>query len=484
LLASTVKSSGEVRVPTSELDKAIGRLEKSYALLRDDASKHFADWAAVRSAGDRVEFAEAIETENWRALDKAAHDRLAEHRKTLRDMLAERGRVKKQVVVGRQAEGVLEEHFVAPRTRPDWAQLRTGVEQELRSRGRSEAQVKRAIGRLSRLDSDDVVRPHKAAITSYMTELDQYARSCLPALIGAELAAAVARFNLDARRRSRTTPAVSKRDLRTTEQQIRRAQKGFYGDLAAGRFPEIDLPAGRQLDSRLLDALAAAAQLSSARNPKRTKSEAQLALRVGTLIRALLRHQAIRYVIAWIGSGEADSRLASEWLRSPAGRTFDSGWTPPAARKIADLAANPTGVAVGTPLTVEGSLGAVTIEHLADVPVSRAALRGSGGGEIWLTTKHRKADSAGMVEGCWVRASGLWVHDAPGAGGPALEISRVPYRELSSTSWSDWLTAELRRVYEPSTQGMATEWSWEAGRDGAGNQLRYKVWFAPERRGG
>jgi len=125
----------------------------------------------------------------------------------------------------------------------------------------------------------------------------------------------------------------------------------------------------------------------------------------------------------------------------------------------------------------------VTIRHVGEDPVATATLRGGArGSDVLVITKHQKFDSSGMVGGSSVEVSGQWEHRAREIAGPALRLGRRNLGELAAKSWSDWVTAELRRVFESIPEALTIRWSWQPGRDGAGNPLRYRVWFPEERR--
>jgi hypothetical protein len=205
-------------------------------------------------------------------------------------------------------------------------------------------------------------------------------------------------------------------------------------------------------------------------------------LLLGDALRALLRHAALSYRLAWLSAADPDSPDRVRWLRAAA-RPFPTAWLSPRERTLEALDTRPRSVANQSPVTLAGTLGPVTIRHIGFDPVSTANVRDrTGRFDVTVTAKHRKFDSSGMVGGSAVRVSGQWEHRAPETASPALRLGQRRLAELAVRSWSDWITAELREVFEPSPQALTMQWSWEPGRDGAGNPLRYGVWCPSERR--
>jgi hypothetical protein len=101
-----------------------------------------------------------------------------------------------------------------------------------------------------------------------------------------------------------------------------------------------------------------------------------------------------------------------------------------------------------------------------------------GTDSVTIALAHIKVDSGGIVPGAAVRLAGTWRASSKEArNAPALELDRRALAVLGKTNWSERMLREAQAIYTPVPHGLAAEWSWEPGVDGAGNQLRYATWF-------
>jgi hypothetical protein len=464
-----------------ELRRAVRKVQASYRLLGRAAKRGYSTWGRLRPQGDWPVYAAAIERQDWAALEKAARTVLARNRAVLRDLLAARRALTPHIAANAEVAAVFRKHFVPPRSRPEWPRAEQLLRRELRQRGRTAEQIERLITRLSSLDASTTPRRHLEVLRAHEVRLDGFARRAMAGLMGAHLAAAVGAFNRVARRTGpgRDAAAFARRAVRVVET----AERGFHRALRRGRIPAVPLGPGPGIARLLRKGAVSAARIAAARRGSRgTTSDDRAALLAGDALRTVLRHVALRYRLTWLGATDPDSPERMRWLRMAAQRPFPTGWKPPRERSVTTLAHRPRAVRDGTPVTLAGTLGPVTIRHIGQTPVSTATLRERArSSEIVVTAKHRKFDSSGMVGGSAVRVSGSWEHRAPETAGPALRLERQRLADLATRSWSDWVTAELRQVYESSPQALTIRWSWEPGRDGAGNPLRYRVWFPDER---
>jgi hypothetical protein len=464
-----------------ELQRAIGELQSSFRRL-GAVSRRYSAWSGIRAELDRPSYAVAIQRQDWDELANRSRSRRSAYERTANQLLALRRSLQSEYIVNGDAAAVYDEWYVPPRSRPDWAQLRGGVEAELRGRGRSRRQIGQAILQLQQLDEDTTVRIHRQRILDTESDLDQFYRRCLAGWIGAELAFRVAELNQHFRRgrRPRTDADTFVTD---TSAYVEATERSYFEQLRSGFIPSPDFPARGEALDRLGAAIRYAAAAARTRAVSQTASweAGPSALAVANSLRSLLRHVALRGQLRW-AAADVEASSSREWLRAAATRGFETAWQWPRLHTIASLADRRNRVPDGTQVSVQGILGQVQITHVADVPVTNALVRDLQGNEIAITTKHRKADSGGMVEGCYVRVSGNWSRRDPRLQRPAVELMRHRLTELSGTSWTDWVTLRLRGIYEASPEALSVEWTWQPGTDGAGNQLRYKQWFAEERR--
>lgn len=456
---------------STPVQSAIDDLQASYRRMRPTNTHH---WLAIRPQDDRPTYLKAIQRGAWSALELAGTQRRGRYLKLAGELLARREILRQQFVVNRSADEVLTAGFVPPRDRSDWPEMRRGLQAELRRRGASRTYIGRAVAKFIALDADELVRRHRETNRARGTQLDEVAEASFAGLMGAELAVCVAQLNIAAGAPSARLHK-SEAFFAATERALAADERQWYQDLRSGKVPTPSLTRPRKLVEQFERSLGYVGAIAAERrqNPE-DRELGRLALRGANLIRSLLRNLALRYALAWIGSDHPSSQAYQRWLRSVASRRFQSAFRMP--RRISARAAQR---ATGDELvSVEGLLGAVDIRHVDRVPISHAVLRDRG--TISLMTKHRKMDSGGMVKGAFVRVVGRPTRDR--AGNPELELVRRRYLDLAGSSWSDWATMQLRAIFEASPQGLATDWSWEPGVDGAGNQLRYKLWYVESRR--
>jgi hypothetical protein len=226
-------------------------------------------------------------------------------------------------------------------------------------------------------------------------------------------------------------------------------------------------------------ALAPAAILAA----KRRKPDAdftadgRLAMKFGDLIRDLLEAIAIGRYVAWTARWHGEAKVAQQLLSVAQELSLPSAYQAPPLVSISSLAANPA-AKDGQELSLEGVLGDVTIVHLRRKAISSAPVLDARGRSVTITIPYIKLDSGGMVPGSYVRIAGLWQKSSKEVNGaPALLIDRLNMGDLSRQSWSDWMRGHLHQIFQTVPHNLAASWSWEPGANGAGNSLRYGVWF-------
>jgi hypothetical protein len=461
-----------------DLKRALGRVKATYRALRATARRNYVRWGRLRSHGDWPDYVTAIEQEDWNDLARRARASLTRNQRALRQLLAERGALARRFAASAEIAVAYQKHSVAPRSRPDWDELRSRVVRGLRQRRIGPAASADLLARLESADASTVPRALLRGLRARDERLELFAQRATAAVMGAHLAQAVAALNLAARRGGRASAAAA--FARRTIRAVEAAERGFHRALSRGRVPSVSAGHEAKIERSLREAAAWAARVAAARRAGRAADD-RAALLLGDALRALLRHAALCYRLAWVGAADPDSPARTRWLRA-AGRPFPTAWRDPRERSLEALASRPRSVANRSAVTLVGTLGPVTIRHVGPDPVSTAVVSDrTGRFDVPVTAKHRKFDSSGMVGGSAVSVSGEWEHRAAETATPALRLGRRRLAELAVRSWSDWVTAELREVYEPTPQALTIRWSWEPGRDGAGNPLRYRVWCPEER---
>jgi hypothetical protein len=464
-----------------DLGQAVARTRRSYEALYKGSQRHRDQWTALRPQDDHVTYADLINDADWRGLARASASKLTAYGRVARQLVAYRELVGKQFELNRSLAPVFEREFVPPRARPDWHERSRALREDLHERGLSRRKVGTALKTYSSLRADTVTVEHRHALANAETEIAPFARRCFAGLMGAHLAGAVAEFNLAVKahvHEPRDAAGATKRTVAVLE----RTERGYWQTLQRERIPSVDLGPSADLRKRLSDATTYAAALAVQRKHDASTAEHRAALEAADAIRAVLRHYALRYQLHWAGSALAGSPELSEWWRG-ASHPFASAARPPRRGSVPALAARPRSVRAGTPLTIEGLLVGLAVRHPAGKAISIATVRDARGHEVTVAAKHRKLDSSGMVPGSFVRISGEWAKDIREIGKPALSVERLALNDLAEQSWTDWVTARMRGTYEPTPQAITAGWSWEPGVNGAGNPLRYRVWYEPERRG-
>jgi hypothetical protein len=455
------------------VSEAVDEIRTSYGVL---SGAPLGRWLTLDANDDRAAYAEAYSTLDWAQIAATAQERMQSWEALAQELLDHREAVVAQWTVNQDAAAVLDADFVAPSSRPDWTDVKSAVEAELTKRGDSPAAVARAIATLAALRSDGLTRPHRFALVARNHELDGLAARVFAGEAGARLAACVARFNQAA-----SAPAASTdpaQVLATASEAVDTAEDQLWQSLQGDAFPA-SFGSGPDVLDQAVDAAAAVA-LQREAAPADPQLGA-LAVSLGTLTRRLLLHASLRRRLEWIATDVAGSTVQHRWLQA-ARLPRPTAWAPPEAQPIETLADGPDAVPPGTRVSVAGLVGPVVIEHHGGVASSHTTLSDANGKSILVATRHRKLDSSGMVGGSYASVVGEWHPAASASGQPSLHLVRRRYLDLARQSWTDWVAEQLRASYEASPQGLATEWSWQPGSDGAGNQLRYAVWFAKGRR--
>ena len=454
----------------TKLGKAVKTLQASYRTL---ATLPLAKLRAARPLDDRIVYVKPIGGERWKALGKAATSRAKSYAKTTRALLAQRAKIRQQWQTNARVGKTIAKQFTPPNRLRDWRKRMDAVRAELKKRGMKAPQIDRALARLTALRGDKIVRHHVNTIENLSEHFDRLAERSVAGRMGAEIAARIADFNRSYRKPSGTTRGVAKFVSSTTKRVVA-IERDYYRSLKGGRTPALSTLNEPGLKTWLNDAVRHAAAVAAARTADRANPAlGKLALDVGKLLRRLLRHLALRETLRWIAADASAAPAQREWQKAAAGLAFDKPAKAPREVSIAKLVRNPRSVRSGATIAVTGLVGPVTITHKAGSANSKASLSDADGHGIRIATKHRKMDSAGMVGGAYAAVVGEW---APARSGGTLHLIRTRYTDRAATSWTDWVTKRLRPVYEASPQGLATEWSWEPGADGAGNQLRYGLW--------
>jgi hypothetical protein len=441
------------------------------------------EWGRARPADLRFKYLGSILKGNWETLAGLARADLKARRVHLRGMRLSQDRAAALAAKMGYLAAYAKVFYAPFSKREDWPVLREKTKHLLMTHHVSPDEAAKMLADFETKERRPAWPGWFMRSTERIEALDRLARQELAATMGATLALAVARYNqhVGGNVHPTTDPRkVCKRIQAETDQ----AESDLYRALAAA-----DLPLAWAYATRLSRTAAAslmnsvlihsAAVAIKRRAGSDGPEEGRLALTCGNLTRQLLRAIALGQYVAWIASWPANAPLAREWLLAAGRLPFAANSKPCATAAVANLAARPA-TADGKLVTVEGKLGAVKIVHRKRKVISSAPVSDAKGKSITIAIPYCKLDSGGMVPGAYVEVSGTWQKQSKEVSGSALLIDRLSFGELGKRAWRDWATAQLAHVFAPVPHGLAASWSWEPGSDGAGNQLRYGVWFAEQ----
>jgi hypothetical protein len=426
------------------------------------------------SAAGRSAYVKVTRRDNWKRLESAA-SRIEARQGAMEVRLLRSARlIAQQRLAVSELEAKLRSASSPFSSRPEWLERREALRAELVRRGKPAPYIARAVREIGSSSGSQLIKGVERLIALRAGQVEAALGLCLRGRSGSRLAKCVADLNRNPAGVSSASTLL--RRASAIRARIRRREEAQHASLRKGRLPAVSGIATLQAD--LVKAVNGAAFLASARRSNPADERLGVAaLAVAGAIRALLRHLALCDVLAVISVAGRESESGKAWIKAAQQLPFESA--APAAKRIAlsDLARGPGGLRGGARIQTEGVIGPVKITHRAKKVISSAPILDSSGRGILIEAHHRKLDSAGMVEGAYARVVGEW----GGKKASSLLLTRRGYEEAAKRDWVGWVTLRLRSIYEASPQGLDTEWSWELGVDGAGNQLRYGLWAANDR---
>lgn len=423
----------------------------------------------------------AILAGRWNVVETEAVRQIKACSATLSAMASSQARSADACERSQELSTLLGADWIPPARRPDWEQVRVLLAGELARQGVDADAIERRVALVAGLSEASVAQAATRALESSTRHLDGIAYRNTACLMGATLAASVARFNQQMASTA-GVPAHLAQTLtewdataRQHEKQVWRALKsGDLGQAAAAADQSSGWASALVLD--VLPAHAAAIARERQAHPRRV-DDGLLAVHVGDTLRRLLLATALGRTVHWLAGWGASNPQVRQWMQAAASRGFAPVHAPPPGVQIATLLAHPLRFD-GKPVTVHGALGPVAVAHHGEKVVSSAPVADATGQSISAVLPYIKLDSGGLVGGCYARLSGVWQARSPeAAGGPALKIDRRSLGDEGKDSWIAWVEAALRPVMQAVPHALDVGWSWEAGPDGAANALRYGMWF-------
>jgi hypothetical protein len=438
------------------------------------------DWALLPGTDDQIRFLHEIQDENWQQLLEAGREVrearaeaiaiTASHEERLSSLWSQRSTAAKAA-----------RRLDIPSQLDEYDTIRESMEETLSEAGVSAEDIEKALAFLDDLDPAAVSRTFDTVVRQLTEELQSAMEEQLRSAMAATLAIAVARLNLaiDSPQTLENSPEtyadIVLTDLDARERELWRNLRAEDRFLTWGVARDLKEVAGRRL---LVGAVPHAAQLVTQRESDPNNAQLGIqALEMGNVIRRLLRGLALGLALESACRWPVDAPPFQFWTRlATRANRAGSAWRWPFRTTPANILSTATR-SEGRPRTVEGRVTSVTIRHRARKAISLVTIERDGS-SIDAVLGHIKADSGGLVPGSWCRVAGVWRNESSDAEGPALELQRMALRDLAQDGWHEAILVGLSAMYTPISHGLAAEWSWEPGIDGAGNQLRYGTWHS------
>lgn len=362
----------------------------------------------------------------------------------------------------------------------DWKAIRKSIVKHLVKKGKSEKKANEVAKRVETINENDVKNKISLVFENSINHLHHLTYLRLVSAMGSTLALCVARFNENAKNNSSLSGA--KAFCTQSEKKIAEAQKQVWtclkqNDIAALEIKSTDLT---KLAANLLmnKCLKYAAAISAKRRKKISDKieDDQLALQLGELIRLLLFSIALGKQTFLLSKSNEQSEQLKIWLGMAKKLPFNTQESKLKNTPISSINSKPK-TFENKFITIEGTIKKVTIKHRGRKAISSAQVTDEKGNSVTVVIPYIKLDSGGMVAGSYINISGVWKNNNKETEQSALLIDRLSLKELSKKSWLNWVKFELTSIFQTTPHALNAKWSWELGPDGAGNQLRYNMWY-------
>ena len=468
-------------IPQS-LRNSIKAMNEEIRKFRNADKDVLREWSKVNAIMQRPFYVKMIGDQDWDGLINFARNELSIRHSAVTTMEQRQEQVIALNKKIRKAVTFSNAIWIPLTKGEGWETINDQLKQELSKKNITSDKADGMINDILSIDIPEVANNATEASINTIKQLDHLACKQMTAFMGASFALAIARLNkpLEVETSLTLKPEVfckqAEKQLVSTETAIWESLR--KGDLVTSRSYSCIL--SQQAATMLMNG---SLQYVRAISKKRLSQscdfikDGRLAIRFGALVRSQLRAIALGHMVAWLSNWEENGPLTSNWLKSAKKLPFASKIKIPTLVPIASVAANPAKYD-GEELTIEGVLSSVKIMHRGRKVISSGEISDINGTSVKITIPYIKLDSGGMIPGAFVRISGTWQKESKEINGSALLISRYNFGELSKISWSDWATLQLRSIFEQVPNGLETTYSWEAGINGAGNPLRYGVWYS------
>jgi hypothetical protein len=429
-------------------------------------------WMRIRANAYRVAFAEHVSAESWSGLRTAARSQQRESSRALDAMMREQARLSPI------AAAVLNPPRAVVRAldvqhRPNWHTLRRHVQEEWEQAGVTGAELAERMQSLDATTAATTVAAVSAPVTHRVSHLDSLSVAHRRALAAGRLARAVTEFNTAAPTRPRgDADSVAQALQEHVDALLHEVWSAAHrGRDKAARTAASEL-AGAADSAQFTAALRRAAYLVGQDDPARDDTVGGSLLALADALRMALQSAAIgdtvTWLLGWPGRSGADlvcGRARQLPLTVAADET--------ALVAIGDMHAKPASYD-GQRVRLRGWLRDVTFDIKRGGESSSGAITDAAGTSVRLRLDHVRLDGGGATNGCYAEVVGS-VH---GGSRPVVVPELRDPRTTARTSWLGWARQATRACYLDLPFGLCVRPSWAKGRDGAGNPLRYAMWFS------
>ena len=463
------------------VDQAFGKhLQRLIKAVGEQGLAKRLEWLQPSPIGVRLKALTTIQRRKWPDLVRfaAALRKEAQH-----DLDAMTSQQRDWSALWRDTQRLRDEaerRWPRPDTHPEWSSWHDRLVSDVVAKGFSAEQVEAGLVRYAHATAHDMMKMAEEPIVWFGRQLDACLPSRLSSLAAADLADAVAQFNIEYEAPPNPVrepePDVARDWERTATRALREIQTALRtGDLGAARSRAMS--AESEADQLVAPLLRAAAYHASHPPSSHDAADGRRALRIADAIRAVLFAKSAARAVVWRTGWAEGSPLVAGWLAAATNLSFESAFRTPPVTSLADLARIPADFDA-TELSIEGHVGPITIVHRGAKAISSTTLTEKSGASVQVGIPYIKIDSGGMVPGAYARLDGRFMVRHDDFTGPVLVLDRRNLAEGARTSWLDWLAHELSAVITPIAHNFAATWSWIAGADGAGNPLQYGTWSA------
>jgi hypothetical protein len=373
----------------------------------------------------------------------------------------------------------IEERWQAPKTLPNWDEIRARMIDEAADRGLTAAQVEQGLRTFANATASDAMRAVESPTVLFGRQLEFAATSRGSALAASDIAESVARLNLTAGTNKPATTVAAKSSAVAAS-----IIGAIYAAFRTGR-PRDVVAQTRKVESetnRTLRVLVDAAAYYATHDSGLVDMDAgRHAIEIGRALRATFFARALARAASWVAKWPADSPYFVEWQAAASSRSFESQTVTPDVTPISTIVTSPSAFD-GELVTIEGKVGPISIIHRAQKAISSTTLTDGTGAHARVGLTHIKIDSGGLVIGAYAKITGRFSTNHDDFESPVLVPDRRNLTDASATSWFDWVALRLLPVLFVTPHNLAIETSWSVGRDGPGNPLRYRTWASHKRR--